>query len=106
MTDPVEVWRTTERVKAAYTSRPDWDQAVKVWAGLASVQPDKAYEFASPARDQSQERYTAFLPYTAAVAAGDRVKFDGHAYEVEGEPERWGHTSRRHLKVSIWRALR
>jgi hypothetical protein len=104
--DPVEVWRTGEKVKNAYTSRPDWDQAVKVWEGMASVQPDKTYESFSPARDQSQERLTAFLPYTAVVASGDRVKHNGAVYEVDGEPERWGYTSRRHLKLSLWRALR
>ncbi|MCY0941907.1 phage head completion protein [Streptomyces antarcticus] len=104
--DPVEVWRTATQTKNAYTSRPDWDQAVKVWEGLADVQPDKAYESYSPARDQSQERLTAFVPYIAAVASGDRVKYKGHMYEVDGEPEQWGATSRRHLKLSIWRALK
>ncbi|WP_030386524.1 hypothetical protein [Streptomyces sp. NRRL S-241] len=104
--DPVEVWRTTAQTKNAYASRPDWDQAVKVWEGLADVQPDKAYESYSPARDQSQERLTAFLPYVAVVASGDRIQHQGHMYEVDGEPEQWGATSRRHLKLSIWRALK
>ncbi|MFF3453250.1 head-tail adaptor protein [Streptomyces sp. NPDC002730] len=104
--DPVEVWRALTKVQSAYTSRPDWDRADKVWAGLASVQPDKAFESFTPARDISQERLTVFLPYTAAVASGDRVKLNGHMYEVDGEPERWGYTSRRHLKLTIWRALR
>ncbi|MFD7605156.1 hypothetical protein ACFWAN_32535 [Streptomyces mirabilis] len=102
----VEVWRTAVRARNAYTSRPDWDQAVKVWEGAASAQPDKNYESYSPARDQSQERRSLFLPYTAVVSSGDRVKLDGHMYEVDGEPERWGYTSRRHLKLSIWRALK
>lgn len=105
MTDEVEVWRAP-RVSTAYTTRPDWDQAVKVWEGTASVQPDKTYESFSPARDQSQERLSVFLPYGAVVASGDRVKLGGHFYEVDGEPERWAYTSRRHLKLSAWRALR
>lgn len=103
--DPVEVWRAP-RVRGTYASPPDWDQAVKVWQGFASVQPDKAYESYSPARDQSQERLSVFLPYTALVSSGDRVRIDGHMYEVDGEPERWGYTSRRHLRLSAWRALR
>lgn len=106
MVDPVEVWRTSTQVKNAYTTRPDWDQALKVWEGRASVQPDKTYESFSPARDQSQERLTAFLPFGAVVASGDRVKLNNHMYEVDGEPERWGYTSRRHLKLSLWRALK
>lgn len=104
--DPVEVWRTSATTRSAYTSRPDWDQAVMVWSGMASVQPYRTYESFTPARDQSQERLTAFVPYTAVVASGDRVKVDGHMYEVDGEPERWDYTSRRHLKLSLWRALR
>ncbi|MFJ3634635.1 head-tail adaptor protein [Streptomyces sp. NPDC090112] len=104
--DPVEVWRTTTQTRNAYTSRPDWDHAVRVWEGLADVQPDKAYESYSPARDQSQERLTAFLPYLAVLASGDRLKHQGRMYEVDGEPEQWGATSRRHLKASIWRALK
>lgn len=105
MTDPVQVWRAP-RLKTAYTARPDWDQAVKVWDGAASVQPDRAYESYSPARDQSQERLTVFLPLGAVVASGDRVKLSGFMYDVDGEPERWAYTSRRHLKLSVWRALR
>lgn len=105
MTDPVEVWRAPKAANA-YTTRPDWDQAVKLWDGFASVQPAKTYESFGPARDQSQERLTVFLPYSALVSSGDRLKLDGHMYEVDGEPERWGHTSRRHLKLTIWRALR
>lgn len=105
MTDPVEVWRAP-RVSNAYTSCPDWDQAVKVWEGSASAQPDKTYESFSPDRAQSQERLSLFLPYTAVVASGDRVKLGGRFFEVDGEPERWSHTSRRHLKLSAWRAVR
>ncbi|WP_406305780.1 hypothetical protein OHA61_30725 [Streptomyces sp. NBC_00885] len=102
----MEIWRAPTQIKNAYTTRPDWDQALKVWEGSASVQPDKAYESASPARDVSQERLTVFLPYTAVVVSGDRLRLRGHMYEVDGEPERWDHTSRRHLKLAIWRALR
>ncbi|WP_338781739.1 hypothetical protein [Streptomyces sp. DG1A-41] len=105
MTDPVEVWRAPTLTNA-YTSRPDWNQAVKVWEGTASVQPYRAYESFSPDRDLSQERLTVFLPFGAVVASGDRVKLGDAFYEVDGEPERWGYTSRRHLKVSAWRALR
>ncbi|MEU6389966.1 hypothetical protein [Streptomyces sp. NPDC046939] len=105
MTDPVEVWRAPT-TSSAYTTRPDWDQAAKVWEGFASVQPDASYESFSPARDQSSERLTAFLPYSALVSSGDRVKCNGFMYEVDGEPEVWGFTSRKHLKLSLWRAVR
>ncbi|MEU5957564.1 hypothetical protein [Streptomyces sp. NPDC047525] len=105
MTDPVEVWRAP-KLKSAYTSRPDWDQAVRVWVGVASVQPDRAYESYSPERDQSQERLSVFLPFEAVITSGDRVKLGGFMYDVDGEPERWAYTSRRHVRLSAWRALR
>ncbi|WP_416972544.1 head-tail adaptor protein [Streptomyces sp. 4F14] len=104
--DPVEVWRSSSRTRSAYTSRPDWDQAVMVWSGLGDAQPAKSYESASPARDQSQERLTVWLPFSADVTSADRVKVAGHMYEVDGEPEVWDATSRRHLKLSVWRAIR
>lgn len=106
MTDLVEVWRATGKVASAYTSRPDWDQAVRVWSGLGSVQPEKAYESYSPARDVSQERLAVFLPLTAVVTDTDRLLIDGLWYEVDGDPRRHTQTSRRHTKLTVWRALR
>lgn len=105
-TDPVEVWRTTVRDQNAYTSRPDWGKAVKVWEGLASVQPDKAYESYSPARDVSQERLTVFLPVDADVTDTDRLLIGNLWYEVDGDPRRHTKTSRRHTRLTAWRALR
>lgn len=104
--DPVEVWRTSAEVTSAYTSRPDWGQAVKVWGGLGSVQPDKAYESYSPARDVSQERLTVFLPLEAVVADTDRLRINATWYEVDGEPRHFTQTSRRHIRLMAWRALR
>lgn len=106
MTEPLEVWRTDEKVKSAYTSRRDWDQAVKVWEGLASIQPDKPYESYSPAKDTSTERFSVYLPYEAVVSASDRVLFHGHWFEVDGEPKKRPQTSRRHTYLVAWRAIR
>lgn len=106
MTDPVEVWRADTKVKSAYTSRQDWGQAVKVWKGLASVQPDRGYEAFSPARDTSTERYAVFLPYDAVVGSADRVLYSGIWFEIDGEPKRKSQTSRRHTRITIWRAVR
>jgi head-tail adaptor len=105
-TDPVEVWRTSVKAQNAYTSKPDWTQAVKVWEGLGSVQPDSAYESYSPARDISQERRAVFLPVDADVTATDRLYLEGHWYEVEGEPRHHTQTSRRHIRLVAWRDIR
>ncbi|MGW0087847.1 hypothetical protein ACWDWS_02390 [Streptomyces sp. NPDC003328] len=104
--DPVEVWRTAEKAQTAYTSRPDWSKASVVWAGLGNVQPGKAYESYSPKNDVSQERITVFLPLEADVTDKDRVKVNGLFYDVDGDPRRHTQTSKRHLVVMAWRALR
>ncbi|MFI5877537.1 hypothetical protein ACIBAH_34910 [Streptomyces sp. NPDC051445] len=105
-TDPVEVWRTSARTTNAYTSKPDWSQAVKVWSGFGDVQPDKAYESYSPDRDVSQERKAVFLPLEADVTEEDRIFIDGAWYEVDGAPRRHTKTSRRHTYLVVWRSLR
>jgi head-tail adaptor len=105
-TDPVEVWRTTADSQNAYTSRKDWDQAVKLWDGLGSVQPDKAYESYTPNRSVSQERRSVFLPLDVDVTATDRLKLEGHWFEIDGEPRHHTQTSRRHIKLTAWRALK
>lgn len=105
-TDPVEVWRTTEKIENAYTSRLDWDQAVKVWSGLGSVQPDKSYESYTPARDTSQERLRVYLPLEADVTDLDRIRVGEAFYEVDGSPRRRTQTSCRHIRLTAWRALR
>lgn len=105
-TDLVEVWRTSEVVESAYTSRPDWDKAVKVWEGLGSVQSDKSFESYTPARDVSQERLRVYLPIDADVTDTDRLRIGGHWYEVEGAPQRRTQTSCRHVRLSAWRSLR
>lgn len=105
-TDLVEVWRANAKVENAYTSRPDWDRAVRVWSGLASVQPDRSYEAFTPARDTSTDRLKVYLPYDAVVEATDRILISGFFYEVDGEPRRHSQTSRKHTFITAWRAVR
>jgi hypothetical protein len=105
-TDPVEIWRTSATSTNAYTSKPDWSQAVLVWEGLGSVQPDSAYESYSPARDISQERLVVFLPVDSDVTDADRLFINGQFYEVDGDPRRHTQTSRRHTRLTVWRSLR
>lgn len=104
-TEPVEVWRAP-KAENAYTSHYDWDQAVKVWQGTASVQPDKTFETFTPARDAVMERVTLFLPLTASVEATDRVRVRGAWFDVDGEPKRLTQTSRRHTRITVWRAIK
>ncbi|MEU4920272.1 hypothetical protein AB0G29_13035 [Streptomyces parvus] len=101
----VEVWRAP-REENAYTSRPDWGQAVKVWSGSGSVQPDKTFESFTPSRDSVTERVTVFLPLAAVVGPADRLTLRGHSYEVDGEPKRLLQTSRRHTRITAWRAIK
>ncbi|WP_259454003.1 hypothetical protein [Streptomyces ginkgonis] len=90
----------------AYTSHRDWERAEPVWAGLASVQPDRTFWSRSPARETSQERLCVFLPIEAEVDAADRVRIGQLWFQVEGEPQRWPVGSLAHTFVKVWRVKR
>lgn len=77
-----------------------------VWSGRASVQPDRAFEVRSPARETAQERLIIFLPVEADVDSADRVIWRGLIYEVDGEPARWAQGSLRHVRIRVWRVVR
>ncbi|QLE71107.1 hypothetical protein FGW37_05365 [Streptomyces rectiverticillatus] len=100
--DPVAIFRA-DLVESAYTKRRQWEKPALVWAGLASVQPDRAFEDRSPARETAQERLIIYLPMSADVDSVDRITYDGKDYEVDGDPAEWAHGSLRHIRVRAWR---
>lgn len=103
--EPVEIWRAPLE-QTAYTAHRDWDKKVKVWSGSGSIQPDKTFESFTPARDSLTERVTVFLPVNAVVDSADRAYVRGAWYEVDGEPKRRTQTSRRHTRITVWRAIK
>lgn len=100
--DPLTVLRAG-LVESSYTNRREWEKPTTVWSGLACVQPDRAFEVRSPARETAQERLIVFLPLSADVDSADRVTYDGKVYEVDGDPAEWAHGSLRHIRIRAWR---
>ncbi|MFM9367585.1 hypothetical protein [Streptomyces sp. Da 82-17] len=100
--DPVEI-HSAPIVEGAYTRHRDWDNATKVWAGLANVQPERSFETRSPERETAQERLLVYLPWGTPVDAPDRLLIDGLWFEVDGEPMRWNYGSLRHVRIRAWR---
>ena len=64
---------------------PDWSTATEKEIGGCSMQP------ASTSLSQDGrvlgllDEYTLFLPADADIQAGDRVRFNGQVYEIDGE---------------------
>ncbi|MEU1176553.1 head-tail adaptor protein [Streptomyces sp. NPDC005820] len=104
-TDFVEVYRA-EIVADAYTKKRDWDAAVKVWAGSASVQPASTTEADSQERETTDIHITVFLPPTADVDSTDRLVVDGITYEVRSEPRIWRQGSLAHIYLRARRVRR
>jgi hypothetical protein len=104
-TDFAEVYRA-EIVADAYTKQRDWGNAVKVWAGSASVQPASTSEADSPKRETTDIHVKVFLPPTANVDSTDRLVVDGITYEVRSEPRVWRQGSLSHIYLQARRVRR
>ncbi|MFD8088967.1 hypothetical protein [Streptomyces malaysiensis] len=104
-TDWVEVHRA-EIVADAYTNRRDWDNAVKVWAGWASVQPADAEEIDIPERETAPQKIKVFMPPTAVVDSMDRLVVDGISYTVRNDPKVWRRRANGHIYAKGWRVKR
>jgi len=73
----------------------DWPNATVSAPISASVQPDTATE-TTGATDSTATTYRAFCGPSTPVDVGARVLWDGHEYDVQGEPERWKAAGRPH----------
>ena len=102
---------TITRVRAATktvrgASVPDWDKATELSISGCSVQP------ASTSLSQDgrilgiSEGLTAYVPVNADVVAGDRIKYSGKIYTINGEPKIWtsptGTLSNMQLQLERW----
>lgn len=85
---------------------PDWspDKVSELKITGCSVQP------ASTSLSQDgrvlgiAEGWTAYIPEGSDVLAGDRIKFDGDTYEINGEPKKWtGAFTRSHIQLNLVR---
>lgn len=70
---------------------PDWseDKVSKLVIEGCSVQPATTSLSQDGRVLGINEQWTAYLPEGSDVKAGDRILFDGEAYEINGEPKKW-----------------
>ncbi len=67
-------------------SERDWDNATDTTVSGCSVQGQPSSEFTQD-RDAVVIRKELFAPVDTALAAGDRVRWDGDTYDVDGDPQ-------------------
>lgn len=67
----------------------DWDNASELEISGCSMQP------AGNALSQDGrvlgvfDGYTCYCPVNADIQAGDRIRFEGQTFEINGEPNKW-----------------
>ena len=68
---------------------PDWSKADELDIKGCSVQP-AATSLTQDGRVLGvSESMTAYLPEDADVKAGDRIRFEGEVFTINGEPKKW-----------------
>lgn len=68
---------------------PDWSNPNELTIKGCSVQP-AATSLSEDGRILGiNEQWTAYLPEGSDVKAGDRIRFDGEIYTINGEPKKW-----------------
>jgi hypothetical protein len=85
------------------TTVPDWQNATSVEVTGCSVQPAPAPEFTID-RSQTLSRWQAFVPPEADVKSTDRVLWNGHTFDVDGEPLLWEFPPLSHFVLNLVRS--
>jgi len=86
---------------------PDWDSASELDIAGCSVQPAGTSLSQDGRILGVTDGYTVYMPPSADVKAGDRIRYDGDLYTISGDPRRWKSATGRldHIMLSIerWR---
>jgi hypothetical protein len=85
----------------------DWDAATSTPVTGCSFQPLEGSGFSEEVtvgRESVISRWVLYAPPDTDVLPTDRVQFDGVTYEVDGEPQRWGHAPRGYLSALLRKA--
>lgn len=85
---------------------PDWspDKVSELKITGCSVQPATTSLSQDGRVLGIAEGWTAYIPEGSDVLAGDRIKFDGDTYEINGEPKKWtGAFTRSHIQLNLVR---
>lgn len=84
---------------------PDWDNATEEIITGCSVQPASTSLSEDGRVLGIVDGWTAYLPESADVIAGDHILFNGNVYEINGEPRAWqsptGHNN--HIMLNLRR---
>lgn len=84
---------------------PDWNNVTELTIEGCSVQPT-ATSLSQDGRVLGiNEQMTAYLPEGSDVLAGDRIRYEGKIYTINGEPKKWQSPfTRSHvqLNLSLW----
>ena len=68
---------------------PDWDNTDELVIGGCSVQPASTSLSEDGRVLGIADGWTAYLPETSDIKAGDHILYDGDIYEINGEPRCW-----------------
>ena len=86
---------------------PDWTNPNAIQIGGCSMQPASTMLSQDGRIQGITEGYTCYLPPCADVKAGDRIRFNGNDYTINGEPQIWqspsGKVSSMQLNLERWR---
>ena len=85
----------------------DWNNPDQLMIAGCSVQP-AGTSLTQDGRVQGiTDGYTCYLPPGSDVCAGDRIRYDGHDYTINGEPREWrsptGRVTNIQLNIERWR---
>ena len=84
---------------------PDWSNPNRLTINGCSVQP-AGTSLTQDGRIQGiTDGYTCYAPPTADVKAGDRIRYEGQDYTINGEPRLWKSATGRvtHMQINLER---
>lgn len=86
---------------------PDWGQAFSLDIAGCSVQPAGTTLSQDGRVLGIMDGMTCYCPYDADVCEGDRIRYDGQIYEINGTPRKWksptGNRSHLQLNLERWK---
>ena len=83
---------------------PDWSKATELVIKGCSVQPATTSLSQDGRVLGIAEGWTAYLPEGSDVKAGDRIRFEGEIYTINGEPKKWTAAGRlSHIQLNLMR---
>lgn len=88
------------------TKYPDWDHVNELDINGCSMQP-AGTALSQDGRIQGiTDGYTCFMPTGADVLTGDRIRYNGNVYTINGKPRTWnsptGRVSNIVLNLERW----